>query len=274
MNIKNLKLGLANKVHKEVIILCVMFFVTFSMSLSYMGIGNQGFNDFDASDVIVSTHTGKSTELSAKASLNRMHKTSGLHISASDVGHDLKVNRQLAASSHFDKNSEEHGNEGQSMSESNVDSMASLTKTSNPEVENSALTTQNSVESSPQAKSTTGNSAASVFGQSSGAAINNQQPSTANQANNPVNLQVSQVQNSSPTLTNSAVESTPDSLQPQNIANNDVAANTSNQSKPTLNILEQETFYDDPVVCPPLTNFPEDWREGAAAIQRQYGCVL
>ena len=46
------------------------------------------------------------------------------------------------------------------------------------------------------------------------------------------------------------------------------------RNEPTLNVLETKTYYDDPIVCPPLTQFREEWREGAAAIQRQYGCLL
>lgn len=72
----------------------------------------------------------------------------------------------------------------------------------------------------------------------------------------------------------------PASLATDNLGNLDTSENSEGveqeitSAEPTLNVLEFKSYYDDPIVCPPLTQFREEWREGAAAIQRQNGCVL
>lgn len=45
------------------------------------------------------------------------------------------------------------------------------------------------------------------------------------------------------------------------------------QDSSSLNRIEFEPIYNNPVECPPLSSFREEWRAGAEGIQRRRGCV-
>lgn len=278
MKIKIINSVLESKVCKEAIVLSAIFVTTFSITLGYIGIINNGLDRFHA-QALADNVSGLKTGLSAE-DIQELPQPVGEFGNVRQSYQSAETGRKKLpeiTASDFTISDQEQDVNSQAASDSDADLLSSSSgllpvadeaSLSLPSVPTTRTATVNSGNSASRAAlnqtSLVSYNAASALGNeaSSNAIESNLAPQQARQTQQTASVEI-------------AVSTDPSSPNVDSFSDaTELAAETNNQTKPTLNVLEQKTFYDDPVVCPPLTNFREEWREGAAAIQRQYGCVL
>lgn len=277
MKLKNITSTIERKLLREAIILSVLFVTTFTAVISYKSLNQintiANFESTIAVQSNINANSGVALQSrpdgagKAQSNKNLEHSKSPLIVSQEEItevdnasknSNDEPVENNLAGIN-SSKNSvssfpiENSGTQASApyKSESNVDS-----RSSSKGYGSGASLSQSVQSSSPELLMPTR--------QARAIALENQRiPNSTIADSNPSNSSVA-LQSDTGTASAAVV----------NDANQLTSSNSTNRPPPTLNRLEPRTFYDDPVVCPPLTNFPEDWREGAVALQRQAGCIL